>query len=55
MNSTPLHIAAFNGHSDITLILIKCGATLHAIDEVSISIIVHVDITINDCDLYVMS
>ena len=52
-NYTPLHLAAFNGYFDVVDVLIKSGALLDAIDNVSVFIIKHV-VIIHDCILYVM-
>ena len=52
--NTPLHNAAYLGKNLITDILIKAGATLNAINKVSISIIEYVGIPIHDCILDLM-
>ena len=52
-NDTPLHLAAFKGYSDTVHTLIKVGASLDAINKVSISIFEHFVITIHDCDLII--
>ena len=44
-NDTPLHWAAFYGHNDVADVLIKAGARIDAINNVSI-IIKHAVITI---------
>ena len=52
-NNTPLHWAAYFGHFDVADVLIKSGALLDAINNVSVFIIKHV-VIIHDCILYVM-
>ena len=52
-NYTPLHYAAYKGHFDVADVLIKSGALLDAINNVSVFIIKHV-VIIHDCILYVM-
>ena len=52
-NETPLHWAAYKGHFDIADVLIKSGALLNAINNVSVFIIKYV-VIIHDCILYVM-
>ena len=52
-NDTPLHWAAYEGHFDVADVLIKSGALLDAINNVSVFIIKHV-VIIHDCILYVM-
>ena len=47
-------MAALNGHNDVVDVLIKYGASLNAINKVSVFIIKHVVIIIHDCILYVM-
>ena len=53
-NDTPLHSAAFKGHKDVADVLIKFGASLDAINNVSVFIIKHIVIIIHDCTFYVM-
>ena len=52
-NDTPLHWAAYYGYFDVADVLIKSGALLDAINNVSVFIIKHV-VIIHDCILYVM-
>ena len=52
-NDTPLHWAAYKGNFDVADVLIKSGALLDAINNVSVFIIKHV-VIIRDCILYVM-
>ena len=52
-NYTPLHLAAHEGRFDVADVLIKSGASLDAINIVSVFIIKHV-VIIHDCILYVM-
>ena len=52
-NDTPLHWAAYKGYFDVADVLIKSGALLDAINNVSVFIIKHV-VFIHDCILYVM-
>ena len=52
-NDTPLHWAANNGRFDVADVLIKSGALLDAIDNVSVFIVKHV-VIIHDCILYVI-
>ena len=52
-NNTPLHWAAYKGYFDVVDVLIKSGALLDAINNVSVFIIKHV-VIIHDCILYVM-
>ena len=53
VNDTPLHLAAYYGRFDVADVLIKSGALLDAINNVSVFIIKHV-VIIHDCILYVM-
>jgi hypothetical protein len=34
--ATPLHLAAFNGHADVSKVLLAAGANVHATDDVSV-------------------
>ena len=52
-NDTPLHWAASNSRFDVADVLIKSGALLDAINNVSVFIIKHV-VIIHDRILYVM-
>ena len=52
-NDSPLHWAAHEGYFDVADVLIKSGALLDAINNVSVFIIKHV-VIIHDCILYVM-
>ena len=52
-NDTPLHFAAFRGNFYVADVLIKSGALLDAINNVSVFIIKHV-VIIHDCILYVL-
>ena len=52
-NNTPLHWAAYFGYFDVADVLIKSGALLDAINNVSVFIIKHV-VIIHYCILYVM-
>ena len=53
-NDTALHYAAFYGHNEIANALLKAGARVDAINNVSISIIEHVVITSLDYILHVI-
>ena len=53
-NDTALHYAAFYGHNEIANVLLKAGARVDAINNVSISIIEHVVITSLDYILHVI-